>query len=171
MEQSKKAAISFFIKHRKRSKISGSSNGILCISDQHCYPYNFRLNLSIGVFKLPPFSDFTIATVENSFTLLRFGYLQEEDDYKVIRCFRMYDKPFVDIDSYELEDLWRYSIIPSELQAAIFLGNHFLIQKVTSRLGRTGWYLIVPYDMSRRSSRRCQNLAISNYNFIELCSM
>ncbi|KAB5518959.1 hypothetical protein DKX38_023278 [Salix brachista] len=42
--------------------------------------------------------------VENSFTLLRFGYLQEEDDYKVIRCFRIYDKPFVDIDSYELED-------------------------------------------------------------------
>uniref|UniRef100_A0A6N2K796 Uncharacterized protein n=1 Tax=Salix viminalis TaxID=40686 RepID=A0A6N2K796_SALVM len=60
--------------------------------------------------------------VENSFTLLWFGYLQEEDDYKVIRCFRMYDKPFVDIDSYELED---FGGIPSELQAAIFLGNIF----------------------------------------------
>ncbi|KAJ6316999.1 hypothetical protein OIU78_020142 [Salix suchowensis] len=95
------------------------------------YPYNFRLNLSIGVFKLiPPFSDFTIATVENSFTLLRFGYLQEEDDYKVIRCFRMYDKPFVDIDSYETRGLWRYSIIPSELQAAIFfLAIIFLSRK------------------------------------------
>jgi len=34
-------------------------------------------------------------------------------------------------------------------KAAIWLGNDFLIQKATSMIGRTGWYLIVSYDMSR----------------------
>ncbi|KAJ6967654.1 hypothetical protein NC653_035776 [Populus alba x Populus x berolinensis] len=90
----------------KNVEISGSCKGILCISDQKCYRDIFLLNPSIGVFKLLlPFSGFNIATVENSFALLGFGYLQEEDDYKVIRCVHIYDKPFIDIDSYEREAL------------------------------------------------------------------
>ncbi|KAG6743539.1 hypothetical protein POTOM_052238 [Populus tomentosa] len=101
----------------KNVEISGSCKGILCISDQKCYRVIFLLNPSIRVFKLLPFSGFIIATVENSFPLLGFGYLQEEDDYK---------------------DSGGIPLFHLNYKAAIWLGNDFLIQKATSMIGRTG---------------------------------
>jgi hypothetical protein len=144
----------------EKVEISGSCNGILCISDQQCNQDIFLLNPSTGVFKHLPFSGFDIAAVENSFTTMGFGYHQAEDDYKVIRCVYIYDKPFIDIDSYECEARvyslkageWKdIGTIPYHLgyKAAIWLGNDFLIWKATIGLGRTGRYLIVSYDMSK----------------------
>jgi hypothetical protein len=49
-----------------------------------------------------------------------------------------------------VEGHWRYiPLFHLNYKAAIWLGNDFLIQKATSMIGRTGWYLIVSYDMSR----------------------
>jgi F-box interacting protein len=158
----------------EKVEISGSCNGILCISDQQCNQDIFLLNPSTGVFKHLPFSGFDIAAVENSFTTMGFGYHQAEDDYKVIRCVYIYDKPFIDIDSYECEARvyslkageWKdIGTIPYHLgyKAAIWLGNDFLIWKATIGLGRTGRYLIVSYDMSKEEFKEIPQ-PIVNYN-------
>ncbi|KAJ6700366.1 F-BOX PROTEIN CPR1 [Salix purpurea] len=106
-------------------EISGSCNGMLCISDQQCNQDIFLLNPSTGVFKHLPFSGFDIAVVENSFTTIGFGYHQAEGDYKVLRCAYIYDKPFIDIDSYDCEarvyslkaDEWKnIGAIPEEFE-------------------------------------------------------
>ncbi|KAJ6921690.1 F-box protein CPR1-like [Populus alba x Populus x berolinensis] len=158
----------------EKVEISGSCNGLLCISDQQCNQDIFLLNPSTGVFKHLPFSGFDIAAVENSFTTMGFGYHQAEDDYKVIRCVYIYDKPFIDIDSYECEARvyslkageWKdIGAIPYHLgyKAAIWLGNDFLIWKATIGLGRTGRYLIVSYDMSKEEFKEIPQ-PIVNHN-------
>uniref|UniRef100_A0A6N2JZ35 ER membrane protein complex subunit 3 n=1 Tax=Salix viminalis TaxID=40686 RepID=A0A6N2JZ35_SALVM len=155
-------------------EISGSCNGILCISDQQCNQDIFLLNPSTGVFKHLPFSGFDVAVAENSFTTIGFGYHQADGDYKVLRCAYIYDKPFIDIDSYESEarvyslkaDEWKnIGAIPYHLgyKAAIWLGNDFLIWKATRGLGRAGKYLIVSYDMSREEFKEIPQ-PIVDYN-------
>lgn len=70
----------------EKVEISGSCNGLLCISDQRCNEDIFLFNPSTRKYKKLPVPEFDVPTIETTcFTSLGFGYHQAEDDYKVIR--------------------------------------------------------------------------------------
>lgn len=160
-------------------EISGSCNGLLCISDQQNNEDIFLFNRSTGVFKNLPFPGFDIPTLESCFSTLGFGYLQAEYDYKVIRCVYLYDKPFVDIDSYECEariyslnaDKWKdIGHIPFHLgyKAALWLGNEYLVWKATRGPGIRGSYLVVSYDMKKEEFKEIPQPDVSYPNGIHM---
>ncbi|KAJ4704040.1 F-box protein [Melia azedarach] len=142
-------------------EISGSCNGLVCISDQQCNEDIFLYNPSTKLYNKLPVPKFDVPTIGTScFTSLGFGYHQAEDDYKVIRSVYLYDKPFVNIDSYECEarvyslksDEWKkIGAIPFHIssRAAVPFRDEFLIWKASRGLGRGMSVLVVAFDMNK----------------------
>ncbi|KAF5736359.1 F-box protein CPR30-like [Tripterygium wilfordii] len=145
----------------ERMEISGSCNGLLCLSDHIRDEDIYLYNPSTGVYRLLPSPQFDIPTNENScFTSLGFGYNPSDDDYKVVRCLYHYDKPFIDIDSYQCEshiyslntNRWKkIGGIPLHIssRSAVWLENDILVWKATRGIGRTKQVLIVSFGMDR----------------------
>ncbi|KAJ4822579.1 hypothetical protein Tsubulata_018838, partial [Turnera subulata] len=157
-------------------ELSGSCNGLLCISDQQCNEDIILFNHTIGGFKKLPLPDFDVPTIESKcFTTVGFGYHHGEDDYKVIRCVYLYDKPFIDIDSYGCEariyslntNEWKkIGSVPFHLgyRAGIWLGNEFIVWKATCGFGRTVRFQIASFDMDREEFKEIPQPNSSNYS-------
>ncbi|GAV65220.1 hypothetical protein CFOL_v3_08735, partial [Cephalotus follicularis] len=155
-----------FAQSLEKLELSGSCNGLLCISDQLCNEDIFLYNPSTGSFNKLSFPEFDIPTSETTcFTALGFGYHHGGgDDYKVIRFVYHYDKPFVDIDSYECEarvyslrnNTWKKTPdVPFHIssRAGLWLGNEFLVWKASRGFGRRMSTLVVCFDMEKEEFR------------------
>ncbi|KAJ8770516.1 hypothetical protein K2173_018007 [Erythroxylum novogranatense] len=150
-----------FTSSMERVELSGSCNGLLCISDQLCDEDIFLYNPSIGVSRKLPSPYFDVPATEGScFTTIGFGFHQAENDYKIVRCVYLYDKPFLDIESYRCEarvyslstNKWKkIGVIPFHLgyRTAIWLGNEYFVWKASRVTGQRVTSLVVSFDMNR----------------------
>lgn len=147
-----------------KAELSGTCNGLVCISDHSRNEDIFLYNPCTGQYNKLPIPKFDIPTIEHScFTALGFGYHRKEDDYNVMRMIYLYDKPFKNIDSYRVEaqiyslreDQWRKTVnVPFHIssRAAIWLENEdTLVWKASCGFGQTMKVLIVSFDMSREA--------------------
>ncbi|KAK9267325.1 hypothetical protein L1049_009749 [Liquidambar formosana] len=138
---------------------SGSSNGLVCISDHIRNEDIFLWNPSTRQQIKLPYPRFKIPTIETScFTALGFGYLPAEDDYKVVRVVYLYDKPFVNIDSYQCEaqvfslstNSWRkVRDVPFHIssRSSVSLENGTLVWKASRGFGLRMTVLVISFDL------------------------
>ncbi|KAF8414201.1 hypothetical protein HHK36_002201 [Tetracentron sinense] len=132
-----------------RVELSGSCNGLVCISDHSRNEDIYLCNPSNREYMKLPVPCFDVPTNEHTcFTSLGFGYHPAMDDYKVIRIIYLYDKPLKNIDSYECEariyslgtNSWRkIGHVPLHVstRCSVVLGNGILLWKASRGNGLT----------------------------------
>ncbi|KAI9162323.1 hypothetical protein LWI28_026145 [Acer negundo] len=148
-----------FARSLEKIGISGSCNGLLCISDQRHDEDIYIYNPSTRVYRKLPVPEFDIPTNIDStfFTSLGFGFHQ--NDYKLVRSLYLYDKPLEDIDSYKCEariysfstNKWRkIGVIPFHIRSrvAIMVHNNF-VWTASRGLGTGMSILVVAFDLDR----------------------
>ncbi|KAL5756370.1 hypothetical protein ACOSQ2_021116 [Xanthoceras sorbifolium] len=148
-----------FAQSLEKIQISGSCNGLLCISDQRRNEDIFIYNPSTGVHRKLPAPVFDIPTIESTCFTSSLGFGFHENEYKLLRSIYLYDKPFENIESYECEarmysfstNNWRkIGEIPFHIfsRAAIMFRNNF-VWKASRGIVRGMSVPVVAFDLDR----------------------